>query len=88
MPLTISKANATQWLLNVHSNATFSLAIGESRWDEEMFMVLDNEVTKEESALNCAITCTTNTRSSQAHWFLPGVAGVLRHLEETINSNK
>ena len=35
-----------------------------------------------DDATTAMITCTVNARSSQAQWFLPGVAGVLCHLEE------
>ncbi|KAF9338243.1 hypothetical protein BG006_007728 [Podila minutissima] len=97
MPRDISKASATKAIIQsleegssitslpgaAASAIDFVLSVGDDRSDEDMFefvngLDLDSSTS---SSPNRVVTCTVGSKSSAAHWFVPGVSSVLQGLQ-------
>ncbi|KAF9306781.1 hypothetical protein BGZ74_003338 [Mortierella antarctica] len=97
MPRDISKASATKAIIQsleegssitsvpgaAASAIDFVLSVGDDRSDEDMFefvngLDLDSSTS---SSPHRVVTCTVGSKSSAAHWFVPGVSSVLQGLQ-------
>ncbi|KAG0076071.1 hypothetical protein BGZ93_002644 [Podila epicladia] len=97
MPRDISKASATKAIIQsleegssttslpgaTASAIDFVLSVGDDRSDEDMFefvngLDLDSSTV---SSPHRVVTCTVGSKSSAAHWFVPGVSSVLQGLQ-------
>ncbi|KAG0010624.1 hypothetical protein BGZ80_001307 [Entomortierella chlamydospora] len=66
----------------------FVLCVGDDRSDEEMFQYVNGlELAGSESTKNRIVTCTVGSKSSEAHWFVPGVSSVLQGLQLMVDSD-
>ncbi|KAF9962765.1 hypothetical protein BGZ65_008050 [Modicella reniformis] len=83
MPRDVSKAHATkaivEGLRQQHGTdaVDFILGIGDDRSDEDMFIYCNGLAGGELRV----VTCTVGSKSSEAHWFMPGVSSVLQGLK-------
>ncbi|KAF9205719.1 hypothetical protein BGZ49_003654 [Haplosporangium sp. Z 27] len=66
----------------------FVLCVGDDRSDEDMFQYVNGiELAGSESEKHRIVTCTVGSKSSKAHWFVPGVSTVLQGLQLMAESN-
>ncbi|KAG0239206.1 hypothetical protein BGX31_002981 [Mortierella sp. GBA43] len=83
MPRDVSKAHATKSIVESlrqqHGSDAidFVFSIGDDRSDEDMFAYCNGLELDGESR---AVTCTVGSKSSEAHWFVPGVTVALQSL--------
>lgn len=61
----------------------FVLSVGDDRSDEDMFQFVNglDLGSSESSSPHRVVTCTVGSKSSAAHWFVPGVSSVLQGLQ-------
>ncbi|KAF9437804.1 hypothetical protein BGZ76_011046 [Entomortierella beljakovae] len=65
----------------------FILCVGDDRSDEDMFQYVNGiNINGDEDVKNRIVTCTVGSKSSEAHWFIPGVSSVLQGLQLLVNS--
>ncbi|KAF9356901.1 hypothetical protein BGX26_004576 [Mortierella sp. AD094] len=66
----------------------FVLCVGDDRSDEDMFQYVNGlELASSESKKHRIVTCTVGSKSSEAHWFVPGVSSVLQGLQLMVDSD-
>ena len=97
MPRDVSKAHATKTIVESLAQQQqasgvnpidFVLCVGDDRSDEEMFMYCNGLKLGEESGGKSerrVVTCTVGSKSSEAHWFVPGVSSVLQGLQAMVD---
>ncbi|KAF9364013.1 hypothetical protein BGX34_002776 [Mortierella sp. NVP85] len=84
MPRDVSKAHATKVIIETLRQQhgpdaiDFVFSIGDDRSDEDMFVYCNGLDLGGEGR---AVTCTVGSKSSEAHWFVPGVSAALQHLQ-------
>ncbi|KAF9321645.1 hypothetical protein BG003_000528 [Podila horticola] len=97
MPRDISKASATKAIIQsleegssttslpgaATSAIDFVLSVGDDRSDEDMFEFVNglDLGSSTSSSTHRVVTCTVGSKSSAAHWFVPGVSSVLQGLQ-------
>ncbi|KAF9195349.1 hypothetical protein BGZ50_004725 [Haplosporangium sp. Z 11] len=65
----------------------FVLCVGDDRSDEDMFQYV-NGLKVGTGNPHQVVTCTVGSKSSEAHWFVPGVSSVLQGLQVMADAGK
>jgi len=84
MPRDVSKAHATKVVIETLRQQhgpdaiDFVFSIGDDRSDEDMFVYCNG---LDFGGEGWAVTCTVGSKSSEAHWFVPGVSAALQNLQ-------
>lgn len=77
------KGSSITSLPGAATSIDFVLSVGDDRSDEDMFQFVNglDLGSSGSSSLHRVVTCTVGSKSSAAHWFVPGVSSVLQGLQ-------
>ncbi|KAF9112767.1 hypothetical protein BGX27_002853 [Mortierella sp. AM989] len=82
-------AGSTPASTHTHNSIDFVLCVGDDRSDEDMFQYVNGlKLANTENKEHSIVTCTVGSKSSEAHWFVPGVSSVLQGLQLMVESNE